>query len=251
MYEPLVVAYGMGVDSTAMLVELARRHIRPDLILFADTGGEKPETYTYLPVIQQFLECVGFPPLVTVNRTGKDASLEAECLRKGLLPSLAYGGKSCSLKWKRDPQDKYVNHWQPAIECWRSGGKVTKAIGFDAGPSDGRRAKFTEDRKYRYVYPLIEWQMNRESCKRSIESAGLPVPIKSACFFCPAMKKPEIIALKDAHPELLDRALAIERIAQPKLRSVKGLGRRYRWSELLRQRLFELKGEHDSCFLQP
>jgi 3'-phosphoadenosine 5'-phosphosulfate sulfotransferase (PAPS reductase)/FAD synthetase len=52
---PLVVAYGLGVDSTAMLVELARRHIQPDLILFADTGGEKPETYAYLPVIQEIL----------------------------------------------------------------------------------------------------------------------------------------------------------------------------------------------------
>lgn len=41
---PLVVAYGLGVNSTAMLVEFARRGIRPDLILFADTGGEKPET---------------------------------------------------------------------------------------------------------------------------------------------------------------------------------------------------------------
>ncbi len=41
---PLVVAYGLGVDSTAMLVEFARLRIRPELILFADTGGDKPET---------------------------------------------------------------------------------------------------------------------------------------------------------------------------------------------------------------
>jgi len=33
---PLVVAYGLGIDSTAMLVEFAKRDIRPDLILFAD-----------------------------------------------------------------------------------------------------------------------------------------------------------------------------------------------------------------------
>jgi hypothetical protein len=39
---PLVVAYGLGVDSTALLVEFARRGLRPDLVLFADTGGEKP-----------------------------------------------------------------------------------------------------------------------------------------------------------------------------------------------------------------
>jgi hypothetical protein len=31
-----------------MLIEFAHRGIRPDLILFADTGGEKPETYQYL-----------------------------------------------------------------------------------------------------------------------------------------------------------------------------------------------------------
>jgi 3'-phosphoadenosine 5'-phosphosulfate sulfotransferase (PAPS reductase)/FAD synthetase len=44
---PLVVAYGLGVNSTALLVEFVKQGIRPDLILFADTGGEKPETYAY------------------------------------------------------------------------------------------------------------------------------------------------------------------------------------------------------------
>ncbi len=41
----LVVSYGVGLDSTAMLVEMHNRGMRPDLILFSDTGGEKPETY--------------------------------------------------------------------------------------------------------------------------------------------------------------------------------------------------------------
>ena len=38
---PLVVHYGAGVDSTAMLVGMAQRGITPDLILFADVGAEK------------------------------------------------------------------------------------------------------------------------------------------------------------------------------------------------------------------
>src|SRR4051794_17183759 len=63
---PLVVAYGLGVDSTAVLIEFARRAIRPDPVLFADTGGEKPETYAYLPVMQEYLSRVGLPPVVTV-----------------------------------------------------------------------------------------------------------------------------------------------------------------------------------------
>jgi hypothetical protein len=47
----LVIAYGLGINSTAMLVEFAQRGIRPDRILFADTSGEKPETYAYLDCV--------------------------------------------------------------------------------------------------------------------------------------------------------------------------------------------------------
>jgi hypothetical protein len=50
-----------------MLIEFARRGVRSDLILFANTDGEKPETYAYLPVVQQYLQTVGFPPVVTVQ----------------------------------------------------------------------------------------------------------------------------------------------------------------------------------------
>lgn len=45
MVSRLFGAFGGGVNSTAMLVEMHKRGIRPDLILFADTGGERPETY--------------------------------------------------------------------------------------------------------------------------------------------------------------------------------------------------------------
>ena len=48
MNQPFVVAYGMGVDSTAMLIGLSGIGIRPDLILFADVGGEKAVSYTHL-----------------------------------------------------------------------------------------------------------------------------------------------------------------------------------------------------------
>src|SRR5947208_1113570 len=103
-----------------MLVEFAQRGIRPDLILFADTGGEKPETYRYLDVIRPFLFEVGFPDVIVVRYRPKWAvyhTLEEQCLHTGTLPSLAYGGKSCSIKYKRGPQDLFVQSWPPAQEC--------------------------------------------------------------------------------------------------------------------------------------
>ena len=66
-----------------------------------------------------------------------------------------------------------------------------------------------------------------------IRDAGLPVPVKSACFYCPASKKAEILLLREHHPRLLDRALAIEANARPNLTSVRGLGRSFAWADFL------------------
>jgi hypothetical protein len=130
------VAYGLGVNSTAMLVEFASRSIRPDLILFADTGGEKPETYRYLRVIRPFLSKVGFPDVTVVRYQPKWATyhtLEEQCLHTATLPSLAYGGKSCSLKYKRYPQDRFILQVYPESQMRQAGGRVVRVLGYDAG----------------------------------------------------------------------------------------------------------------------
>jgi hypothetical protein len=278
---PLVVAYGLGVDSTALLIELAKRSVRPDVILFADTGGEKPETYAYLPVIQDYLAGVGFPPVVTVRYAPTRApyrTLEEQCLHTGTLPSLAYGGRSCSLKYKRTPQDKYILSLYPPAELVPRGRRVVRAIGFEAGeerrtyahvvkaigldageeyrltsapPAAGEEEKLSREQWldrhfFSYWYPLLDWGLDREACKRIIAAAGLPVPLKSSCFFCPAMKKAEIVWLQEHHPDLLRRALRIEENAQAKLTSVKGLGRSFAWATYL-ARLNDLPLFGDCC----
>jgi hypothetical protein len=124
---PLVIADGLGVNSTALLIHLRRVGLRPDLILFADTGSEKHETYGYLQTRREWLRAAEFPDLIVVRRRGvrvPDRSLEDQCLRTGTLPSLAYGGKSCSLKWKVARQNKFCNHWEPVLEVlavWSEG----------------------------------------------------------------------------------------------------------------------------------
>ena len=189
--------------------------------------------------------------MITVRyepRTAPYRTLEGQCLHTGTLPSLAYGGKSCSLKWKRSPQDRFILRRYPRDECQARGQRVVRAIGFDA--SERRRTyagsmtsnverssrEAILDRDYfTYWYPLLTWGLDRSACEASIRSVGLPVPPKSACWFCPASKKAEILTLRQSHPDLLQRALALETNALPKLTSVRGLGRSFAWSSFLEQ----------------
>ena len=234
-----VLAYGGGVNSTALLVGLHQRGIPVDLILFADTGGELPSTYAYLPIMNQWLVDHGMPQITVVKYTDKNGNrltLEQECLRSGTLPALAYGYKKCSLKHKIGPQDKFCNNYPPCREVWARGEKVVKYIGFDAGEERRRDHALVydiQDTKYRKEYPLIDWGWEREDCLAAIREAGLPPPGKSSCFFCPSMKHREIRTLYHQHRELFDRAVAIENNAMPNLTSVKGLGRSWSWQEFV------------------
>jgi hypothetical protein len=232
---PHIVAFGGGVDSTAMIIGMIEKQMPIDLIMFADTGGERPNTYQHIKVFNEWLVSKGYAEIVVVEKVRRDGSretLEQECHRRNNLPSIAYGFKSCSQKHKIAPQDKYLNHWKPAQDCWKAGNKAIKYIGYDAGES--RRADNAakrEDPKYDYCYPLIDWGWEREDCLDAIKNAGLPNPGKSACFFCPSSKKHEIIDLYNTYPDLMKRAIAIEE--QAELTSIKGLGRNYAWKTII------------------
>ncbi|WP_241693710.1 phosphoadenosine phosphosulfate reductase [Pseudomonas sp. OTU750018] len=230
---PIVVAYGGGTNSTAFLVEMVRLGEPLDAILFADTGGERASTYAYVAMFSAWLVERGYPAINIVKKGGRQETLEQDCLRKAMLPSLSYGYKGCSHKYKIEPQDKFVNNWQPAREAWDAGLKVVKLIGYDM--DEPHRAAIPEDRKYTYRYPLLEWNWGRLECVAAIARAGLPQPGKSACFFCPSMTKPEILQLRKEEPALLIRALNIESTAKDagNLNSVKGLGRRLHWGEFI------------------
>ena len=242
--ERLVVSYGAGVDSTAALIALYLHGIRPDMIVFANVGNEWPETYAYIPVMNAWLRSVGFPEVTIVKNPrpkSGDASLGDACKRLGVLPALAYGQHQCSLVWKVDPQEKIVRKtfgWNGRKKTWAEGvERVVKVIGYDAGTRDACRAGKAhgkDSKGFRNWYPLIEWGIDREQCIALIEMAGLPVPRKSSCFFCPAMKRDEIIDLGQKHPELLMYAIEIEDLAIAKgLRGgTRGLGRKLNWREL-------------------
>ena len=230
----LVVSVGLGRDSLAMLILFWKLGIRPDLLLFADTGNEKPATYVYIPILRRWLKAVGFPDLTIVRaaRT-RDASLESMCLRLGIFPSLAYSHHKCSVQWKIEAQNLFLKTWKPAIEAKRRGEYIVRAIGFEAGEeyrakradenavqnstgSDGckRTTAFAlaPDEDYISYFPLIEQKIDFDGVIDLIVRAGLKIPVKSACFMCPASKTAEIYQLSQNEPHLFFRSLVMERV---------------------------------------
>lgn len=227
----VVVCFGAGVDSTAMLVALREAGIVPDLITMADTGGEKPETLQHVEGINEVLAGWGWPGVtvckkVTLPGTGYE-DLYGNCLANETLPSLAFGMKSCSLKWKTSPQDQLLrgvakgpNRRDPHplwLEAQARGERIVKLIGYDCGKADLRRSKGMRacDESFEYVYPLQLLRWTRPDCVSAIALSMGPelVPLKSACFFCPASKHWELYWLAAEHPELFERALHLEWVA--------------------------------------
>jgi hypothetical protein len=246
----VVVCYGAGVDSTAMLLAMHDQGIRPDLITFADTGGEKPETYTQVDKMDAWLISKGWPTVTWCKlRTTAATSyntLEGNNTDNCTLPSLAMGKKGCSMKWKQKPQDDFLKgvnakydgiealpahlaNWAQPHPLWiRSqeiGVKLVKLIGYDSSPADIRRSKKvkTEDSDFLYSYPLQDLGWTREDCIARIIREGLEVPIKSACWFCPASQKWELFWLAGTHPDLFMKALAMEHAAM--------MGKHSRWGK--------------------
>jgi len=213
----VVASFGGGVNSTAMLLGLLERGQRPDLILFADTGGEKKATYDFVALLNAKLQGVGWPSITTVRE--ERWTLEEECLRDETLPSIVVGFRSCSDKFKIRPQERYLKSLGITDHI--------KLIGFDAGEAHRIKVDRPTNR-----YPLIEWGWGRDECLKQIAGYALPVPPKSSCFFCPEMQEQEILELGRTDPELLQRALAMER-NNKKLVHIKGLGREYSWQQVL------------------
>ena len=234
-----IVSFGGGTNSTAMIIGMFRNQTPIDLILFADTGAERPETYQYIDIFNQWLMDNKLPEITvvrTVDKDGNNLTLEEKCLRYNALPSIVYGFKQCSVAHKISPQEKFCNNHPDCKKIWETGEKINKYVGYDAGEERRKTNAYSydiQDKKYNKFYPLIDWEWYREDCIKVILEEGLPLPGKSSCFFCPSMKKPEIKELKRNHPELFDRAVALEENAKDNLLTVKGLGRDWSWKNYM------------------
>lgn len=244
-----VATCGLGVNSVAGLIKKTKGGVIFDVILFADPGKENPKSYRYIDGFNKWLNEHGQPSITIVrqiNRHGEFIGLYNNCINENMLPSIVYGYKSCSQKYKKAPQDKWMNNWEPAQITWKSGFKVIKYLWYDADESHRTGTNYSDD-KYTYSYPLVDANIGRFECVKIILEEGLPLPPKSSCTFCPSMKPWEIIELYETEPKEFYDAITMERNAAANLTNIDGLGRHWSWWDvILAYKYLKLVKKHKS-----
>ncbi len=210
------VSYGGGVQSTAMLVLAAQNKIDFRTFIIANTGddSEHPDTLRYVrEVAKPYAEDNGIE-LVEVQHTRfgePDTLLQALDRGRMIIPvRRTKDGPPMSRSCTADFKIKAV-----AKELKRRGATAdhpaTVALGISV--DEIQRAKPTIDPKspeQRRVYPLLDLGLHRRDCRDLIAAAGLPVPPKSACWFCPFHDVEAWRSLKRDTPDLFDASVALE-----------------------------------------
>jgi hypothetical protein len=217
MTELRSVSYGGGVQSTALLVLAAEYKIDFDLFLFANVGeqSEHPATLAYVRDVAMPYAASHGIELVELRRRTRDGEVEdlRDRLDKGRMAIPVRRSKegppmsrSCTTDFKIKVIEKELRRRGATPE-----NPATVAIGISIDEIE--RAKSTIDPKaqsQRRVYPLIGLHLHRRDCAVLITEAGLPVPPKSACYFCPFHDREAWRRLKRETPDLFAEAVAIE-----------------------------------------
>ena len=184
-----------GKDSSALAVHL--RDNLPDMeYFFCDTGAELPETYEYLTRLEVILG----KPIVRLNaQRGFDHWFE---VFRGTLPSPQM--RWCTKNMKIKP-----------IEAWVGEAPAISYVAIRADESN-RKGYISTKPNIRTRFPFIENGIDRDGVTRILEDAGIGLPsyyewrTRSGCYFCFYQRKAEWIGLAERHPELFERAVAIE-----------------------------------------
>ncbi|HYU83727.1 MAG TPA: hypothetical protein VEK80_02890 [Kribbellaceae bacterium] len=193
-----IVSYGGGVQSTALLVLAAQRRIDFGTFVMANVGAdsENPDTLVYLDRYAAPYAVAHGIDLHVVDRVKRDGSIETlygRLMRPGSrslpipvrMSNGAPGTRSCTADFKI----KVIGKW---LRAHGASADQLATVGLGISLDEIHRANNRRVESYeRVVYPLVglgedtRLRLRRSDCERVIREAGLPVPPKSSCYFCP------------------------------------------------------------------
>jgi hypothetical protein len=197
---------------------LGLRHCpRADVAIFADTQCEPQWVYDHL----SFMEAWSDIPVmrITVGNLGRNLKqrLQGRRRRASSIPGWTLGEKGRpSPLWRQCTQDYKVRPIQRAVRQilgYRPRQVVKHRVACLLGISCDEAARMRPSRVSWTVnlYPLVDARMDRSHCEALLRRHGLPMPLRSACVFCPFHSDAYWRELKQKHAREWRRAVDFDR----------------------------------------
>ena len=215
-----VFSFGGGVQSTAALVLAATGRIDFPLFLFSNVGedSENPDTLTYVTEVAAPYAAANGIELVELRRRRRDGSAEtllgqidrqtSSTIIPVRMTNGAPGTRSCTRSFKVEVIAKETRRRGATVED-----PAIVALGISV--DEWQRANTNHRVKHQRVeYPLLDLGISRADCAGIIAGAGLPMPPRSACWFCPFHKLGYWVQLRQARPDLFARSVELEATLQ-------------------------------------
>lgn len=214
-----IISYGGGVQSTAMIVLAVQERIgHVDAALFSNVGddSEHPATLDYVRNVMIPWAAERGLPVHELRRTRKDGSIDSlwtELMRPESrsipipvrMSSGAPGTRNCTDTFKI----KVIGKWLKAQGCGKTRPAADVLIGISVDEIE-RAGRGRDTAWESRVYPLLDLGLSRSDCEQVIRSAGLPVPPKSSCFFCPFHRPIRWAEMRRDEPDLFNRSQQLE-----------------------------------------
>lgn len=212
-----VISYGGGVQSTALLVLAAQGRIDYQTFLFANVGddSEHPATLSYIREIAEPFAASAGLDLHQLQRRRRDGSTETLWQRLNRtdtrsipipirMANGAPGRRSCTADFKI----RVIGRW---IRDQGATRLLPATVGIGISLDEIHRANRRRSEPHEVIeYPLLDLGLRRTDCEEIIEGAGLPVPPKSACFFCPFRTLEAWKQQRQEEPELFALSVQLE-----------------------------------------
>lgn len=217
-----VIAYGGGVQSTALCVLATQGRLDDimggpvDAALFSNVGGDSEDPASLLFVAEVMTPWCAERglPVHTLQRHKRDGTVETLMQRLTRdsrsidIPVRMAGGAPGRRRCTGDFKIKVLTKWMKAHGA-SADDPATVAVGISLDEWHRVNSRRVGDHELP-VYPLIDLRLDRAACQRIIADAGLPVPGKSSCFFCPFHRPAAFAEMRRDRPDLFDKACALE-----------------------------------------
>jgi len=200
-----VISYGGGIQSTALVVLAMRERWPIDEVVHVDLlDAESPATREYVARFREWL----------CREYGRDITVIERNMYRDMLDNpgftpvpwrIADGSamlsRQCTRQYKVAPLTRYVYGRYP-------GERIGLMLGISV--DEYHRMRDSSAARIEHVYPLVDRRLTRWQCRDIIERAGLAVPSKSSCWFCPYRSSASQWALVRRYPYLRAMADALE-----------------------------------------